>query len=701
MDHATAQSVRGDFNDATFDYAGARSRFFRKKDKFLVETDGPDGKLATFEVKYTFGIDPLQQYLIQFPDGRVQALSIAWDTRPKQQGGQRWFHLYPDNAVTSSDSLHWTKLNQNWNFMCAECHSTNVNKGYNADRDSFATTFSEISVGCEACHGAGSRHVTWARTNPAARGPDYGLQVRFDERTGITWAASAGKLTPVRSAPPPGLRKEVETCGRCHARRGQLSENWIPGRPLSDTHRVSLLDRHRFYADGQMRDDEETYNYAPFKQSRMFAKGVTCSDCHDPHSATLKAPGDGVCSQCHTPAKYESAAHRHHAHVSPPLGCPACHMPERRYMILDRRHDHGFRVPRPDLSEQTGAPNACNDCHRDKPAAWAAHQIEGWFGPERRGHQTYARAFHAAWSEAADAHAQLAAIAESASVPGIVRASALAELPEPILDLIRHGLSDSDPLVRLGALDRLEGAPADQLWPLASPRLGDAVRGVRIRAAELLAAVPPARQPAADRDEFARAAAEFVDAQKLNADRPDSRTALANFFLRQANPGAAEAEYRAALRLDPSFAAAAVNLSDLYRQLGRDSDGEKILREALSASAQDASLHHALGLTLVRQKRSEEALDELRRAASLDPGQMRYAYVYAVGLNGIGRRDDALSVLNQSLRGHPNNLELLSAALNVSREKGDIAAALGYAERLALLRPDDPRLANLIRELKR
>ncbi|RQH10975.1 tetratricopeptide repeat protein [Bradyrhizobium sp. RP6] len=701
MDHATAQSVRGDFNNATFDYAGTRSRFFRREGKFLVETDGSDGKLATFEVKYAFGIDPLQQYLIEFPDGRVQALSIAWDTRPKEQGGQRWFHLYPESAITSSDSLHWTKLNQNWNFMCAECHSTNVHKGYNADKDRFATTFSEIGVGCEACHGAGSRHVAWAHGKPAAREADNGLLVRFDERTGITWSASAGTLTPARSAPAPALRKEVETCGRCHARRGQLSEDWTPGQPLSDTHRVSLLDRQRFHADGQMRDDEETYNYAPFKQSRMFAKGVTCSDCHDPHSATLKAPADGVCSQCHAPAKYESAAHRHHANVSPPLGCPSCHMPERRYMVVDRRHDHGFRIPRPDLSVQTGAPNACNDCHRDKPAAWAADQIKGWFGAERRGHQTYVRAFHAAWSGAADAQAQLAAIAESAGVPGIVRASALAELPEPILDLVRHGLSDPDPLVRLGALDRLEGVPADQLWPLASPRLDDAVRGVRIRAAELLAVLPAARQPAVDRARFTRAAAEFIAAQKLNADRPDSRTALGNFFLRQANPGAAEAEYRAALRLDPSFAAAAVNLSDLYRQLGLDSDGEKVLREALSASAQDPSLHHALGLTLVRLKRSEEALDELHRAASLDPGQIRYAYVYAVGLNGMGRHDDALSVLNQSLREHPNNPELLSAALNVSREKGDIAAALGYAERLALLRPDDPRLTNLIRELKR
>ncbi|MDA9468926.1 hypothetical protein XH87_30775 [Bradyrhizobium sp. CCBAU 53415] len=701
MDHATDQSVRGDFNDAVFAYAGTRSRFSRRGRKFLVETDGSDGKLATFEIKYTFGFDPLQQYLIEFSDGRIQALSIAWDTRPKDQGGQRWFHLYPDAAITSNDPLHWTRLNQNWNFMCSECHSTGVQKNYDAADNRFATTFAEISIGCEACHGAGSRHVAWAHGKPAAREADNGLLVRFDERTGITWSASAGSLTPARSAPAPVLRKEVETCGRCHARRGQLSEDWIPGRPLSDTHRVSLLDRQRFHADGQMRDDEETYNYAPFKQSRMFAKGVTCSDCHDPHSATLKAPGDGVCSQCHTPAKYESAAHRHHAGVSPPLGCPACHMPERRYMVVDRRHDHGFRVPRPDLSVQTGAPNACNHCHRDKPAAWAAYQIEGWFGPERRGHQIYAPAFHAAWSEAADAQARLAAIAESADVPAIVRASALAELPAPDLDLIRHGLSDPDPLVRLGALDRLEGVPADQLWPLASPQLDDPVRGVRVRAAELLAAMPPARQPAADRDKFMRAAAEFVAAQKLNADRPDSRTALGNFFLRQANPGAAEAEYRAALRLDPSFAAAAVNLSDLYRQLGRDSDGEKVLREALSASAQDASLHHALGLTLVRQKRSEEAIDELHRATSLDPGQMRYAYVYAVGLNGMGRRDDALSVLNQSLRRHPNNLELLSAALSFSREKGDIEAALRYAERLALFRPDDPRLRNLIRELKR
>ena len=701
MEHAAEQSVRGDFNDATFEYGGARSRFFRKEKKFLVETDGADGKLATFEIKYTFGIDPLQQYLVEFSDGRVQALSIAWDTRPKDQGGQRWFHLYPDAAVTHDDPLHWTRLNQNWNFMCAECHSTGVHKNYDAARDRFATTFTEIGVGCEACHGAGSRHVEWTKRKPAERDRDNGLLVRFDERSGITWSTEAGTLKPVRSVAAPALRKEVETCGRCHARRGQLSEDWTPGRSLSETHRISLLDRQWFHADGQMRNGEETYNYAPFKQSKMFAKGVTCSDCHDPHSAALKASGDGVCAQCHATAKYESAAHRQHADVSPPPSCAACHMPERRYMVVDRRHDHGFRVPRPDLSAQSGAPNACNDCHRDKSAAWAAQLIETWFGPERHGYQTYAPAFHAARIEAADAQARLAAVAGAGDVPGIVRASALAELPTPDVNLIRRALSDPDPLVRLGALDMLEGIPADELWMLASAQLTDPVRGVRIRAAELLASVPATSQPAVDRGKFVKAAAEFVAAQKLNADRPEARTALGSFFARQANAAEAEAEYQAALRLDPWFAPAAINLSDLYRLIGRDGDGERVLRESLSRSPQVASLHHALGLTLVREKHTEAALDELRQAASLDPSQARYAYVYAVGLHSAGRRDEALAVLKEGLRSHPNDLDTLSAAINFSREKGDVAATLDYAERMARLVPEDPRLTDLIRELKR
>ena len=449
-----------------------------------------------------------------------------------------------------------------------------------------------------------------------------------------------------------------------------------------------------------MRDDEETYNYAPFKQSNMFAKGVTCSDCHDPHSARLRAPVSDVCAQCHAPTKYAMAAHQHHAELTPSLTCASCHMPGRTYMVIDRRHDHGFRIPRPDLSVQFGTPNACNDCHRDKTAGWAAAKVDDWFGPHRRGYQSYANAFHVAWTDQPDAADLLASLAALPDTPAIARASALAELPAPDLEAARRGLADPDPLVRIGALDMLEAVPSDQLWPLVSPGLSDPVRGVRIRAAELLGSVPLARRPAADNEKFERAASEFVAAQKLNADRPDAHTELGDFYIRQGKTAEAESEYRAAIRLDPSFSAAAINLSDLYRQFGRDRDGERVLRDALSTWGKDASLHHALGLTLAREKRLDPALEELRLAALLDPGQPHYGYVYAVGLHSAGRPDEALAALKASLQRHPNDRELLAAALAFSRERGDMPAALDYAERLARLSAQDDSLSKLIDELR-
>jgi predicted CXXCH cytochrome family protein len=709
MDHATDKSVLGDFNDAGFDYYGVHSRFFRKDGKFLVETDGPDGKLATFEVKYTFGIDPLQQYLVEFPDGRLQALSLAWDARPKDKGGQRWFHLYPDEEIKHDDILHWTKLNQNWNFMCAECHSTGVRKNYDAAKDRFATGYAEISVGCEACHGQGSRHVDWAHARDSwwpfgkSDDPKMGLLVRFDERRNVAWPINGKTGNAERNFAPALLRKEVETCGLCHARRGGFSEDWVPGRTLSDTHVVSPLARGLYHADGQMLD--EVYNYGSFKQSRMFTAGVTCSDCHEPHSAELRAPGAGVCLQCHSADKYTAVAHRHHEGVDPAPTCVSCHMPARTYMVVDVRHDHGFRVPRPDLSARLGTPNACSDCHADKSPEWAAAAIEGWHGPNRKGFQNYAEAFRAAWSAGADAPALLAAVASNQATPAIARASALSELGRYVspsnLELAREGLSDPDPMVRLGALDMVEGAPLNQIWPLVSPLLSDSVAGVRIRAAGLLAAFPAASQPPADRERFERAAAEFVAAQRLNADRPEARSALGNFYARRRLTADAEAEYKSALALSPQYAPASINLADLYRQTERDGDGESVLHMAISASPQDAGLHHALGLTLTRLKKPDDALAELARAAELEPDRARYAYVYAVALHSAGRADAAITVLKDSLARHPDDRDTLLALVTFNRDAGDIGAALEYAERLVRIAPNDRSLASLVEELRR
>ena len=708
MQHATAKNVLGDFNDARFDYYGVRSRFFRKDGGFFVETDGPDGKLATFEIKYTFGVDPLQQYLIAFPDGRLQALSIAWDSRSKDKGGQRWFHLYPNEEIRHDDVLHWTKLNQNWNFMCAECHSTGVHKNYNATSDRFATTWAEIDIGCEACHGQGSRHVAWARERqswwPPRRtdDPEKGLLVRFDERNERFWQIDSNTGSARHPFVPPALRKEVETCGLCHSRRSTVSEEWVPGRWLSDTHRVAPLSRGLYHADGQMSD--EVYNYGSFKQSKMFAAGVTCSDCHEPHGATLRVPGDGVCLQCHAPDKFASATHHRHAGIDRPLACIDCHMPARTYMVIDRRHDHSFRIPRPDLSAQLGTPNACNDCHTDKSADWAAGAIERWHGPDRRGFQRYAEAFHAAWTDRVDAGALLAAVASDSATPAFARGSALSELAPRVsaanIALARKGLSDPDPMVRIGALDMLESAPALQIWPLISAMLSDSNRGVRLRAVALLAAVPTASQPPADRERFEHAAAEYIASQKLNADRPEARSALGTFFARRGLMSEAEGEYKAALHLNEQFTPAAINLADLYRGLRRDQEGENVLREAIATSPRDAGLHHALGLTLTRLKRPDEALNELRRATELAPEQARYAYVYSVALHSSGRVAEAITALKENLNQHPGDRATLSALISFSRDAGDFRIALDYARQLADILPDDPNLRALIETLR-
>jgi tetratricopeptide (TPR) repeat protein len=486
----------------------------------------------------------------------------------------------------------------------------------------------------------------------------------------------------------------------CHARRAEFSEDWVPGRSLSDTHAVALLAHGLYQADGQMLD--EVYNYGSIKQSKMFATGVTCGDCHEP--AKLRLPGDGVCLQCHSTDKYAAVAHRHHEGVDAPLSCASCHMPTRTYMVVDRRHDHSLRIPRPDLSAKLGTSNACNDCHSDKTAQWAASAIERWYGPNRKGFQNYAEAFHAAWADQEDAAALLAAVAADPNASAFARASALAGLASHLdpsnINLARTGLRDPDPMIRIGALDMLQGVPVNQLWPLVAPLLSDSSRGVRIRAVALLAALPTARQPPADREPLDRAAAEFVAAQRLNADRPEARSTLGNFYAQRGPTADAESEYRAALRLSPQFVAAAINLADLYRQLGRDREGEDVLHAAVAASPQDAGAHNALGLVLVRLKRNDEAIRELQRASELEPDRARYLYVYAVALHSAGRGTEAVTALKGNLDRHPGDRDTLMALVDFSREMGDFGAALDYAGRLSRLLPGDRNLATLIESLK-
>jgi predicted CXXCH cytochrome family protein len=692
MQHATETTVLGDFADARFRYAGVESRFFRRDGRYFVRTDGANGRLADFEVKYTFGVEPLQQYLVEFPDGRLQALSIAWDTRPKAQGGQRWFHLYPGERIDHRDELHWTRASQNWNFMCADCHSTDVRKTYDAATNTFRTAYAEISVGCEACHGPGSVHVELAQA--PARDPGRGLTVRFHERRGVAWVPDATTGTPARSAPRT-TDVELQVCAQCHARRSQVAEGYRAGAPFLDHYRPALLDPGLYHVDGQQRD--EVFTWGSFLQSRMSHAGVTCGDCHEPHGGKLRAEGNAVCTQCHQAQKYDASAHHHHAGDGDGTRCVDCHMPATNYMVVDPRRDHSFRVPRPDLSAALGTPNACTGCHADRDAKWAAEAVQAWHGRAPGGFQRWAQAFAAHERRSADAARGLAAVASDAATPAIARATALQSLGAyPVrgsVDAARASLADPDPLVRRGAVATLAMLPPAPRLELLAPLLQDPVATVRLDAAERLADALPAMSPA-QRTAFEAAAAEYEAAQRYNADRPEARAALGNFRARQGRLAEAQADLESALALDAAFVPAWVNLADLHRAQGRDDEAERVLRDGLARAGDHAALRHALGLTLVRRQQLPAAIEQLAAATRLAPDDARYAYVHAVALHSAGREAAARRELDRALARHPDDRELLMAATTY----GGAATGEKYARRLAERYRGDPAVAQFLVE---
>ncbi len=688
MQHATDRTVLGNFDDAAYAFQGVKSRFFRRDGKYFIRTDGSDGQLADFEVKYTFGVAPLQQYLVELPGGRLQATAVTWDARPRDQGGQRWFRQYPSEKIDHTDELHWTRRSQNWNFMCADCHSTQVSKGYDAANDSFTTTFAEISVGCEACHGPGSAHVDWAQRKGDEQGK--GLTVQLDERRGVAWVRNeAGK--PVRNKPRQ-TEREIEVCAQCHARRAQIAEGYQPGRPFLDHYLPSLLTPPLYHVDGQQLD--EVFVWGSWLQSRMHTAGVTCSDCHDPHTQKLRAPGNAVCAQCHDAPQYDVATHHRHEPGSAGAQCANCHMPQNTYMVVDPRRDHSMRVPRPDQSVAFDVPNACNGCHTDRDAKWAAKAVHDWLGRDAAGYQAFAAVFHAAESGEPSALDQLTGVADDPLQPAIVRASALARLAgsgQFSRDFAQRMAQDASPLVRLATVQLADVMPTETRAAVLGPLLADATRAVRIEAARSLAGGQD-QLPQEQQSHWAAASQEYVATLQYNADRPESRVALGGLRATLGAADDAQAQFAAAIRLDPEFVPAYVNAADALRAQGRDQEAAEMLQQGLQRVPASATLHHALGLAHIRLRQPELAMSSLRRAVELDPATARYTYVYAVALHSTGQAEESIRRLQEATRRWPYDRDMLMALTSFQLESGKRQDAQATARRLVAAYPADPQV---------
>jgi predicted CXXCH cytochrome family protein len=703
MQPATSDTVLGAFNNTGHSQDGITTSFSHSDGRYAVRTEGADGKLHDYEIAYTFGVYPLQQYLIAFPGGRFQSLGIAWDTRSQDKGGQRWFDLYPDRKLSPGDPVHWTGRDQTWNYQCAFCHSTNLTKNYDLSTNSYATTWTDVSVSCEACHGPGSRHVAWANAGkPPQSGADpIGLTIslkptdrgrwEMNPETGI--ARRTEKLTSM----------EIDACAACHARRKPITETPQPGASFLDSYLPALLDPGMYYPDGQI--DGEVYEYGSFLQSRMFRAGVTCSNCHEPHGATLRAEGNNLCAQCHMPAKFDVPEHNHHQAGSVGAQCVNCHMVTRTYMIVDDRRDHSIRVPRPDLSVAIGAPNACSQCHRDRSAQWAANRVAEWYP---HGHQTtphYGTALQAGLTGETGAERKLDTLILDHDQPGIARATALSLLPRyassASAPAIAAAIADSDPLVRSSAPRALSRTASPATVQAALSLLHDPIRAVRVEAARALSGMPPQMMSPDQRSAFAAANEELVAADLVDADRPEAHLNLGLLHTRQEQPTDAATEYQTALRLDPNFVPALMNLADLDRMRGMDVQGAELLRKAMSIEPGNADVTHSLGLLLVRQHNYAEALSLLRRAAELAPDNVRYGYVYAIALNSMGSPEQSRALLERIHRQHPADREVLIALIASARTAGDFPAALSHARELAELDPGDPQVRTLLLDLEK
>ncbi len=657
MEVANNDSVLGDFANVSFDYLGSTSRFYQRDGEFFVETDNSVGELEEFKISYTFGFYPLQQYLVEFPDGRIQALSISWDSRDEEEGGQRWYHLYPDEKIEADDPLHWTGAFQNWNSRCASCHTTNLDKNYSIETNSYETQWSEINVGCEACHGAGSQHIDWANGNTALN--NMGLLINIDK----IWEPIAGQLQ-IPEDVDFTISEQVQTCGACHSRRAELQQRDIASDFLNN-YSLSPLLEGLYHADGQIQD--EVYVMGSFLQSKMHANLVSCSNCHEPHSNELRIDGNGLCLQCHEAQTFQSQDHFFHELGSAGAQCINCHMPETVYMGVDPRRDHSFRIPDPIASVELGVPNACSSCHGEQ-----AGEGEQWlvdFLSSRNGNSDmqyeHAAIIAAARQGDASVAPALLALASDATSSAMLRSIALIESARfpslRNLSVALAALGSSDALLRTNAISALSFQDVFSSFQYLQALLDDPIKSVRMAVARQLSSIPLAQVPARFQATFSNLLTEYEESLLFNADMPEYMSDLGAFYVARGDLDSAQEALLHARELSPAYLPALINLSDVYRAQARDDLGEVVLNDALALYPESGDVNYALGILYVRTGRIQQSISLFDSARSLAADNPQYVYIYAVALAEVGRVEEAISVLEAAQQDFPNDAQIREA----------------------------------------
>jgi Tfp pilus assembly protein PilF len=695
MDSATDQTVLGNFNDFEFKHRGQTHRMFKRNGKFYMNTLGPNGIFEDYEVAFTFGYTPLQQYLVPFDGGRLQCLPIVWDT---DKG--KWFHLgdtlYPNEELNGDNWLFWTNQAQNWNGMCADCHSTNLQKNFDPKTFTYNTTWSEIDVSCEACHGPASAHLNWAKLPEGSR-PE-------NTNTGLVIKTS-------------NLSNEelVNTCVRCHSRRTILSDYPNSNKELLDFIVPQKALPPYYHVDGQILDED--YVYTSFTQSKMFTKDVSCKDCHDVHAAKVIIRGNELCLQCHQPDIYDTPLHHFHKmpkenlkklinNTSAPTMeegegalCVNCHMTGRFYMGNDYRRDHSFRIPRPDLTLSIGTPNACNDCHTDKSVKWAQQNIEKWYGIKKRPH--YGTAFAAANSGDTAAIQTLINYAQNEVYPLMVRASAVAMLANynnsTSFDAIKQALTAPESLIRHAAVGSFQSNQLNDYLLVLAPLLNDQVKAIRAETAYKFSEIPRNMLDEKILKKIDAGLNEFEQNNLYMADFSGGQLNLGNLYLHKNELAKAEQAYKQAIAIDKLFYQARTNLAMVYNRQGKNQEAEKIFKELIRDFPELPGLNYSLALLLAEMNKPDESKTYLLKATQENPENSRIWYNLAVLESKTEGQNKAEYYYKKALDIDPDNYEILWGLAFYYYSNNQNQKAKTLLLNLKESNPDDVQVSKLLK----